>query len=61
MLDGCGLIAFGALALFPFLGKEFMPTLQEDAIMFRVVGIPSTSLDESIRVANVMDASLRKK
>ncbi|HRH87760.1 MAG TPA: CusA/CzcA family heavy metal efflux RND transporter [Rubrivivax sp.] len=51
----------GALALFPFLGKEFMPTLQEDAIMFRVVGIPSTSLDESIRVANIMDASLRKQ
>ena len=51
----------GALALFPLLGKEFMPTLQEDAIMFRVVGIPSTSLDESIRVANVMDAKLREK
>lgn len=54
-------LLLGALALFPFLGKEFMPTLQEDAIMFRVVGIPSTSLDESIRVANVMDASLRKQ
>ncbi len=54
-------LLLGALALFPFLGKEFMPTLQEDAIMFRVVGIPSTSLDESIRVANLMDASLRKK
>ncbi|MGH6625609.1 MAG: efflux RND transporter permease subunit [Burkholderiaceae bacterium] len=51
----------GALALFPLLGKEFMPQLQEGAIMFRVVGIPSTSLDESIRVANVMDASLRKQ
>lgn len=51
----------GALALFPLLGKEFMPTLQEGAIMFRVVGIPSTSLDESIRVANVMDAKLRGK
>jgi cobalt-zinc-cadmium resistance protein CzcA len=50
-------LLLGSLALFPFLGKEFMPTLQEDAIMFRVVGIPSTSLDESIRVANVMDAS----
>ncbi len=36
-------------------------TLQEGAIMFRVVGIPSTSLDESIRVANVMDAALRKQ
>ncbi len=54
-------LLIGALALFPFLGKEFMPTLQEDAIMFRVIGIPSTSLDESIRVANVMDASLRKQ
>jgi cobalt-zinc-cadmium resistance protein CzcA len=54
-------LLIGALSLFPFLGKEFMPTLQEDAIMFRVVGIPSTSLDESIRVANVMDASLRKQ
>ena len=55
------LLLAGALALFPLLGKEFMPTLQEDAIMFRVVGIPSTSLDESIRVANAMDASLRKQ
>ena len=54
-------LLIGALALFPFLGKEFMPTLQEDAIMFRVVGIPSTSLDESIRVANVMDAKLREQ
>ncbi|MEO6744573.1 MAG: CusA/CzcA family heavy metal efflux RND transporter [Caldimonas sp.] len=51
----------GSLALFPLLGKEFMPTLQEGAVMFRVVGIPSTSLDESIRVANLMDASLRKQ
>lgn len=49
------------LALFPLLGKEFMPTLQEGAIMFRVTGIPSTSLDESIRVANAMDADLRGK
>ena len=54
-------LLLAALALFPFLGKEFMPTLQEGAIMFRVVGIPSTSLDESIRVANVMDAKLRAK
>jgi len=54
-------LLIGSLALFPLLGKEFMPQLQEGAIMFRVVGIPSTSLDESIRVANVMDASLRKK
>ena len=33
----------GSLALFPFLGKEFMPQLQEGSIMWRVTGIPSTS------------------
>ena len=38
----------GSLALFPFLGKEFMPQLQEGSIMWRVTGIPSTSLDTSI-------------
>ncbi len=53
------MLLVGAMALFPLLGKEFMPTLQEGSIMFRVVGIPSTSLDESIRVANVMDEKLR--
>jgi cobalt-zinc-cadmium resistance protein CzcA len=55
------LLLAGSLALFPLLGKEFMPQMQEGAVMFRVVGIPSTSLDESIRVANVMDATLREK
>ena len=50
-----------SLALFPFLGKEFMPQLQEGAIMFRITGIPSTSLGESIRVSNVVDAHLRGK
>ncbi|MBI4291854.1 MAG: efflux RND transporter permease subunit [Betaproteobacteria bacterium] len=50
-----------ALAVFPFLGKEFMPTLQEGAIMFRVTGIPSTSLEESVRVSQQMDALLKEK
>jgi cobalt-zinc-cadmium resistance protein CzcA len=49
-----------SLGLFPYLGKEFMPQLQEGAIMFRITGIPSTSLDESIRVSNQVDAKLRK-
>ena len=51
-------LLLGALALFPFIGKEFMPQLQEGAIMFRITGIPSTSLDESLRVAKVVDAKL---
>lgn len=61
VVGGALVLLLASLALFPLLGKEFMPQLQEGAIMFRVIGIPSTSLEESIRVANVMDASLRKK
>lgn len=55
------ILLIGSLALFPFLGKEFMPQLQEGTILFRVTGIPSTSLDESIRVSNVVSAELKKQ
>src|SRR3546814_11834883 len=48
----CALPILGSFALFPFLGKEFMPQRQEGSIMWRVTGIPSTSLNESIRTSN---------
>ena len=54
-------LLMASLALFPFLGKEFMPQLQEGTILFRVTGIPSTSLDESIRVSNVVSVELKKQ
>ena len=44
-------LLIGALALFPLLGKEFMPQLQEGSIMWRVVSIPSTSLEQSIEIS----------
>ena len=49
-----------ALGLFPFLGKEFMPNLQEGTIMFRATGIPSASLETSLEVAGKFDAVLKK-
>jgi heavy metal efflux system protein len=49
-----------SLALFPLLGKEFMPQLQEGSIMWRVTGIPSTSLDESIRTSNTIAEAFKK-
>ena len=42
-----GALFIASLALFPFLGKEFMPTLGEQEIMFRVTSIPSTSLEDA--------------
>ena len=62
LVVGSALALLGvSLALFPFLGKEFMPQLQEGTIQMRVTGIPSTSLDESIRVSNVASTVLHKQ
>ena len=49
-----------SLALFPFLGKEFMPQLQEGSIMWRITGIPSTSLDESIRTSKTISDAFKQ-
>jgi len=47
-----------SLALFPFLGKEFMPQLQEGSIMWRVTSIPSTSLEQSIQISKDIENAL---
>ena len=51
VIGGAVALLVGALALFPLLGKEFMPQLQEGSIMWRVVSIPSTSLEQSIEIS----------
>ena len=48
----------GSLALFPLLGKEFMPQLQEGSIMWRVTSIPSTSLEQSIEISKKIEKAL---
>jgi cobalt-zinc-cadmium resistance protein CzcA len=59
IVAGAVVTLLASFALVPFLGKEFMPTLQEGGIMFRVTSIPSTSLDESIRISQQLDATLK--
>jgi len=51
-------LLIGSLALFPFLGKEFMPQLQEGSIMWRVTSIPSTSLEQSIEISKQIETAL---
>ncbi|MBZ0093231.1 MAG: CusA/CzcA family heavy metal efflux RND transporter, partial [Sulfuricellaceae bacterium] len=59
VFSGALVLLVASVALIPFLGKEFMPTLQEGGIMFRVTSIPSTSLDESIRISEHIEATLK--
>ncbi|VAX14478.1 Cobalt-zinc-cadmium resistance protein CzcA; Cation efflux system protein CusA [hydrothermal vent metagenome] len=53
-------LLLASLALFPFLGKEFMPQLQEGSIMWRIVSIPSTSLETSIKISKEVEKTLNK-
>lgn len=39
-----------SFALFPFLGKSFIPTMKEGALTPQLIRVPSISLDESIKI-----------
>src|SRR3569623_86954 len=58
VISGAVILLLATFALIPFLGKEFMPSLQEGSIMFRVTSIPSTSLEESIHISQQLEKSL---
>ncbi|WP_109125850.1 CusA/CzcA family heavy metal efflux RND transporter [Dyella sp. C11] len=61
VLSMAGVALVCSLALFPFLGKEFMPNLKEGAIMWRITSIPSASLDESIDVSRQVADRIKAK
>jgi cobalt-zinc-cadmium resistance protein CzcA len=46
-----GILVAGAAVAFTFLGKEFVPPLDEGAIMASTVMLPETSLEESLKMA----------
>jgi cobalt-zinc-cadmium resistance protein CzcA len=47
-------LLLASMALFPFLGKSFMPTMKEGALTPQINRVPSISLEESLRME--MDA-----
>ncbi|MDE0245502.1 MAG: CusA/CzcA family heavy metal efflux RND transporter [Gammaproteobacteria bacterium] len=60
VVAGAVALLAASLALFPLLGKEFMPQLQEGSIMWRVTSIPSASLDQSIKVSIDIENALSR-
>jgi len=53
-----GVLMMIGLAIFPRLGSEFTPTLQEGTIVMRLTMAPSISLTESTRITQVAERRL---
>jgi cobalt-zinc-cadmium resistance protein CzcA len=51
-------LSLAAIASVPFLGTEFMPKLDEGALMIETRRLPSTSLPEGMRIAKEVEQAL---
>ena len=56
-----GIFFLGCAALFPLLGSEFIPKLDEGAIAISAVYPPSISLEEVVKRAGVLERVLKEK
>lgn len=50
----------GSIALFPFLGTEFIPILDEGSLTPQIIRLPSISLKESIEIEKLAQRELMK-
>lgn len=50
----------GSLSLLFMQGREFMPELNEESIMYRVIAIPGTGLTQSVETAKAIEKHLLK-
>lgn len=56
---GAFVFVIGCGALFPYLGAEFLPKLDEGAIAINVNRLPSVSLSEAVRMTTSLEQILR--
>lgn len=52
-------LVIGSFALFPFLGAEFIPRLEEGSLAIQIQRLPSVSLTESVNIATNAEKVLR--
>lgn len=53
-------LVVASFALFPFLGAEFIPRLEEGSLAIQIQRLPSVSLTRSIEIAGAVERILRK-
>ncbi|HSE42901.1 MAG TPA: CusA/CzcA family heavy metal efflux RND transporter, partial [Acidobacteriota bacterium] len=60
MMIGALLFVVGSAALFPLLGSEFLPDLDEGAVAINHVRLKSVSLSETIRQTSLIEKALKE-
>ena len=60
LLVGVSLVSVFLIYLLSNQGREFMPSLNEESIMYRVIAIPGTSLSKSIESASEIEKFILK-
>jgi len=58
VLTATALMLAGSIALFPFLGSEFVPILNEGTLAPQTIRLPSISLEQSIKIEHEMQKAV---
>lgn len=53
-------LVLASFAVFPFLGAEFIPRLDEGSLALQVQRLPSVALSESVRTASMVERTLKQ-
>jgi heavy metal efflux system protein len=57
LIAGAGIVI--AIAAVPFIGKSFLPTMDEGDVMMQLAKLPSISLEESLRIDSALERRIR--
>ncbi|MHA3773076.1 efflux RND transporter permease subunit [Verrucomicrobiota bacterium sgz303538] len=58
LLGMVGMLVIGAFLLYPRMGKDFLPSFREETALISMTAAPGTSLDETNRIADVIEQEL---
>ena len=58
LLGVVGMIVIGAFLLYPRMGKDFLPSFNEETALVSMTTAPGTSLDETNNIADVIEQQL---
>ena len=61
VLIGAGVSVVAAFGIFPLLGSEFIPQLDEGSFALQILRLPSVSLEESVRQSGMVEARLMEQ